>query len=789
MTHEAMILLAVLLPVIGAFITPFFVKRLRNNVGLLAMCFPIASLLTFSHVANKVGWGHATLLTMPWVSELRIDLSFLLDGVSLFFGFVVCIMGALVCLYAKSYLHENIQQTGRFFSYLLVFMTAMLGTVFSDNIFLMFIFWEITGVASFLLISFYFDEEKSQKGALMALIVTGATGLVMFAGLLILYNMLGSMSIFNLITIGPKLTSFQPALILPFVLIMIGAFGKSAQFPFHFWLPNAMSAPTPISAYLHSAAMVKLGVFLTARFYPVFVENELFAPLLITVGITTMVLGAIFSILTHDIKGLLAYTTISQLGFLFAFYGMGSVTGVEHDFFHILNHVFYKGSLFMVAGIVIHGFHTQDIRKMGGYFKFAPIAGIAAVFSVLAMGGIPGTTGFLSKELMLETILHTAHNGGLYRLLPVAIMISAVCLIVAGLRFLKIFFGPLKGMTENHLSKPSILFQLPAFVLSVCVVVFGLFPGILESALNTLSVYGLHSHHPHHIKIWHGITTPLLMSVSAIFSAIILFILANKAEWRFSNIPSAFRFDFGFNRLLQFIQITARFASAITKLESATYYLPVIFTSFILIIGYFLFPIFETKILPYLINFDQFSYMHGAIVLLIALSAYTVILATNWMTRLVAISVVGFLISFYFILYKAPDLALTQIMIEAVGIVLVLMLLARFPKTSHKEDNQRSIFCFRKVINIIISIGMGVTMMSLVALMTNDKLIAPIADYYIQTTNTLAGGSNAVNTILVDYRGFDTMGEISVLVIALLGILGLLWKRLYPKTSLEKENQ
>lgn len=769
MTLELQVLLTVLVPLIGAPILYVLANRFGSKAGWLSLLFPLISALSLFKLGSSSHWATQTVL-IEWVPSLNIHLSFLLDGVSYMFGLIVSIMGLLVCLYAVQYLHEPNRETGRFYAYLLLFMTAMLGTVLSNNIINLFIFWELTGIASFLLIGFYFKDEKSQKGARMALLVTGGTGLVLFVGLILLSQVTGLFYISELIQLSAtQLSHFSPFLTLPFIFIFIGAMGKSAQFPFHFWLPNAMAAPTPVSAYLHSAAMVKLGIFLVARFYPVFSGLDLWFTLLTTVGFTTMLVGAILAVLSDDLKGLLAHTTISQLGFLIGFYGMGGPSGVEHDYFHILNHVFYKGCLFMVAGIVIHTLHTQDIKKMGGLFKSMPLAGIACILASAAMAGIPLTSGFISKEHMLTTIFHTIEHGHPQGVLfLIALSITAICLIICSLRLIfNVFFGDSVHSKDIH--KPSLLFQLPPFILALGTVIFGLFPGKAGDLLHHFSVKGLHLEHMHHLAIWHGVTPELLISASVIIIGIIGYKLANKVNWTFATIPSWFRFDTAFNKSLEIGESVSGTISTGLQNNRPISYLPIIFGFIILVMGCTFLP--YTELIVDSFNFESFPKFEILITALIGVFSLGVVIVESRLGRLVSLSVTGLLVSFYFMIFKAPDLALTQLLIESVGLVLILLLISRIP-----ENRTRTLWktpTFHKIKKAILATGIGGTITILILLVNSDK--APnIGNYFVQHTNDLAGGSNAVNTILVDFRGFDTMGEISVLVIALLGVIGLL---------------
>jgi NADH:ubiquinone oxidoreductase subunit 5 (subunit L)/multisubunit Na+/H+ antiporter MnhA subunit len=344
------ILFALGLPLLGSPFVALAGRRLGRRVGWLAFAFPVISTAALLVLFINLPLPHATVVTWPWIPSLGINLSFLLDGLSLFFGLIVSGMGCLVFFYANHYLDDHYEHHGRFYCYLTLFMAAMLGTVFANNLMLLFAFWELTGLASFLLIGFLHTEESSRVGARQALLVTGFTGLVMLTGIIMLYTVTGTYQFSEIVTGGLPVAEHKTWLTVAMVLVVIGAFGKSAQFPLHFWLPNAMAAPTPVSAYLHSATMVKLGVFLCARIYPLFVENDLWAPLLSSVAFTTMALAAVLALLSHDLKAILAYSTVSQLGFLIGYYGLGPAKGVDYDYLHILNHVFYKGALFMIVG-------------------------------------------------------------------------------------------------------------------------------------------------------------------------------------------------------------------------------------------------------------------------------------------------------------------------------------------------------------------------------------------------------------------------------------------------------
>lgn len=758
------ILLIVFIPFIAFISTLLFFKHASDRVYLIGILSSLFSAFLIVKTWKSVGYT-ATVKSINWITDLGINLSFMIDGLSVFFGLVVTLMGFFVVWYAKVYMPAQHRENGKFFAYLMLFMFAMLGTVFSNNLILLFIFWELTGVASFLLISFNYDKEASQIGSRMALIVTGLTGLIMLIGICILGLTFQTFEFNEIINSQPS-TGMLPYIGLAFIFTIIGAFGKSAQFPFHFWLPNAMAAPTPVSAYLHSAAMVKLGIFLTARIYPVFNILEIWTHTLVIIGFLTMLIGAIFSFLSHDLKAILAYTTVSQLGYLIGFYGLGTPIGVNHDLFHIVNHVFYKGSLFMMAGIVIHAFHTKDIRNMGGAFKHMPLLGIGTIVACASMGGIPGTTGFLSKELMLEEILHSSISYS--KILLGMLCISATLLIATGLRIIRhIFFG--KSEALEH--KPTMLFQLPPVLLALNLLIFGLFPKKLATALQSLSVAGLHNPTAPYIKLWHGLTPALGISLSIIIFGIFTYWIANRSQWAVS-IPNVLRLDVGFNRLIELTHSLSHRFEIWFMLNKPNRYLIIVGLTFILILGV---PLFDqiNQIIGS-IQFESLTIFEFLVPLLVIGSTLSVVFLTGWTAKLISLSVVGLLVSFYFFLYKAPDLALTQMLIEVVSLVLMVFLLKRFTQKEHERDKNISDSKLATLAKLVVSGGVGIIMFAIVYLITSNPVTNPIGYYFVDQTIPLAEGKNAVNTILVDFRGFDTMGEISVLTIAMLGVIGLL---------------
>ena len=382
-------------------------RHLDDRTAWLALPAPMASLLALGWLAFEAGPQPFLVLSWPWAPSIGLELSFLVDGLSLFFGLVVAAVGVLIVFYSRFYFLGHSEAPGRFYACLSLFMAAMLGTVFANNLLLLFLCWELTGVASFLLIGFQHQDPDSQRGARMALLVTGGTGLCLLAGIVLVQQATGSGSIAGLLA-GP-LPSDSPGLIrAALLLLLVGAFGKSAQFPLQFWLPNAMAAPTPVSAYLHSATLVKLGVYLCARMFPIFGANELWLPVVSGVGLVTMTLAALQALMVTDLKAILAWSTVSALGFLVASYGLAIPGLLEFDYLHLLSHVLYKGGLFMVVGAIDHATGTRDLRRLGGLWRQDRLLGIAALIGCASMAGLPMTTGFLSKEAMLQEVFEVA---------------------------------------------------------------------------------------------------------------------------------------------------------------------------------------------------------------------------------------------------------------------------------------------------------------------------------------------------------------------------------------------
>jgi multicomponent Na+:H+ antiporter subunit A len=770
---------AVFLPLLATPIIPLLGRAWGKRVGWFALIFPITSLLAVLGLVAGTEPGARTVVSWAWIPSLGVNLSFLVDGLSLMFGLIVSGMGVLIFFYANFYLNGHYRHHGRFYCYLTLFMAAMLGTVFSDHLVLLFVFWELTGLASFLLIGFLHEEKDARVGARQSLLVTTLTGLVMLVGIILLGQVSGEYSLSALLSGRMPSVESSPLVGWAMALILIGAFGKSAQVPFHFWLPNAMAAPTPVSAYLHSATMVKLGVFLAARIFPLFVAQAGWAPLLVLVGFTTMVLGAVFALASHDLKAILAYSTVSALGSFLGYYGLGAVAGVHHDYLHILNHVFYKGCLFMVAGVVTHATGIRDIRELGGLFHRLPLLGFTALVACASMAGLPGTMGFLSKEAMLGTVFSgpSVHGWiGVYALASVVVASTAKVAFAVRL-FLNVFGGKEPRDLEKRFHAPGWGMQLPAVLLAFALLGIGWVPGLLEPALHRLGTPGLNAS-PAPLALWHGLTGELLASASIALAGFGLYGVGQKTAWRWATIPGWLRVDRWFEAGLDGLDRFCLRATAWLKFDQPMAYLPIFVAFSIAVAGGFLWIHFSplndrTGFWRSVSTFNTVYALRVFVALLMALAVLGVVVLKRWTTQLIFLSVSGFLVTFYYVLYQAPDLALTQILVDTVTLILILILLGRFHRGGRAGEVTAEHSRPRQVFNALLAVGVGLVVTAIVLIMTAQPHPDRIGRRFLETTVGLARGSNAVNTILVDYRGFDTLFEITVLFIAMLGCLGL----------------
>ncbi|WP_413401542.1 monovalent cation/H+ antiporter subunit A [Pseudoalteromonas sp. KJ71-7] len=755
-----------LLSLLGSVISACTGKLSRNQATSLTAIAPLAALAITLYHAPAVLAGETIRFSAQWIPALGLDISLRLDGLSLLFLFMILGIGLLVILYARYYLSQN-DSLPKLFSYLMLFMTAMLGIVMSNNVIQLWVFWELTSISSFLLISYWWHKSEARKGARMALAVTGAGGLALLGGLMLLGDIVGSYDL-DTILASKAIIQSHDLYELALVLVLLGAFTKSAQFPFHFWLPHAMAAPTPVSAYLHSATMVKAGIFLLARFYPALAGTDTWFLLVGLTGLTTLLFGAYIALFKHDLKGLLAYSTISHLGLITLLLGLDTQLATVAAIFHIINHATFKASLFMATGIIDHETGTRDMRKLNGMWRYLPYTATLAMVAAAAMAGVPLLNGFLSKEMFFAETLHQQVLGSMSWLIPVLATVAGALSVAYSSRFIHdVFFNgePIDLPRTPH-EAPRYM-RVPIEILVVLCILVGIFPHfVVDGILSAASLAVLGEAMPEYkLTIWHGFNLPLLMSGMAVIGG--LFIYVNrKYLFQFQASLPPFNAKKIFERFLAVVVNWCQHKIQSTENGSLQRYVFIMLGVVLLASGW---PLFEMKQLAGSVPNTPVDIQNaiGAGLLIIGAIA-TVIWHRIRMVSLLMLSIVGLMVSVAFTRFSAPDLALTQLTVEVATIILLMLALFFLPQSTPRESSS-----LRILRDVVISSTVGVIIASICyALLTRP--LDSISEFFIANAKTGGGGTNVVNVILVDFRGFDTLGEITVLGIAALGIFKLL---------------
>src|SRR5690554_5830304 len=757
----------ILLPLLGALL-PLWTERWGRTVcAYSAAVAPLCALGLLLGSAPAIFSGHMEFSHFAWLPQLGLDFSLRLDGLGLLFALLIVGIGLLVILYARYYLSAE-DSLGRLYALLQLFMVAMLGIVLADNLLLLIVFWEATSLVSFLLIGYWSGQTEARKGARMALAITGAGGLCLLAGAILLGRVVGSYNLQDIFAAADviRASAYYPVIL---ILILLGAFTKSAQFPFQFWLPHAMSAPTPVSAYLHSATMVKAGVFLLARMYPALAGTDWWFYLVTFTGMTTLIFGAYNALFKHDLKGLLAYSTISHLGLITMLFGLSTELAVVAGIFHIINHATFKASLFMAAGIIDHETGTRDMRKINGMWKYMPYTGLLAIVASLAMAGVPLLNGFLSKEMFFTEALHLESMGMFSWIFPLMATLASIFSVAYSVRFIHdVFFNgdPIDLPKFPPHEPPRYMIVPVAILVGLCLLV-GIMPNItvapfLGSA--SMAVLG-HDMPDYHIAIWHGFNTPLLMSLVALVGGVLVY---QQRKGLFAFYERKYRAD----KNIVFearIQLGTHLAQKLTDLiqnNSLQRYTAWLLGAAIVVIATSLWSHTDILSPQALTALEPVSLIMGLILMVGALG--TVLLHHNRFAALLLLSVTGLVVSLIFVRYSAPDLALTQISVEVVTVVLMMLALYFLPQNTPNESGGA-----RVARDLVLAIGAGLCMTLLTLAMLTHPFES-ISNYYLENSVSGGGGTNVVNVILVDFRGFDTLGEITVLAIAAAGIYTLL---------------
>ena len=755
------------LPFLGAVFPALLIRAGRNAAASAAGLTTFLALMGLLIHIPDVMRGTVVTARFDWIPGLGLNANFMLDGLGFLFALLILGIGLLIILYARFYLSRE-DPMGQFYTYLLLFQGAMVGIVLSDNILLLLIFWELTSLSSFLLIGYWKHLPEGRQGARMALAVTGSGGLAMIAGMLILGNIVGSYDL-SVILQNRELIQASPYYLPALVLILLGCFTKSAQFPFHFWLPHAMAAPTPVSAYLHSATMVKAGLFLMARMWPVLAGTEAWFYIVATIGLLTMLIGAVIALFKDDLKALLAFSTVSHLGLVTMLLGFGTKIAVVAAIFHIINHATFKAALFMTAGIVDHETGTRDIKRLGGLRHLMPLTFTIGTIAALSMAGIPPLNGFLSKEMMLEETVHTVWRNSHY-LVPGLALLAAIFSAAYSFRFVShVFLGPERDDYPAHPHDPPVgLWLAPAFLV-VLVVLIGLNSAAIVGPLVAVvssAVIGDEKLPYYSLKLWHGFTPALYMSIVATFGGLFLLALHRRGETVWNALPRP-EAKIIFDAVIGALTAASRWITDELHNGVISRY-AIILIAFTVGLGYYAFATgtigletrvpLEAPIIPII----------GWLCLIVATMGI-MWFHRNRLLSLVLIGVVGLIVSMAFNYLSAPDLALTQISVEVVTMILLLLSLNFLP-TETPWDSSAARRWRDAAISVVAGLGTGGL---IYALMLRDFAFPTISEFHLANSYKGGGGTNVVNVILVDFRGFDTFGEIIVLGIAALIIFAL----------------
>lgn len=738
----------------------------RNQQTAVALATPLMGLLLLAPLIPSVLQGEVLQQQWQWLPLLGLQWTLRLDALALLFILLILGIGLLVIFYARYYLSPK-DPMGRFYACLLLFMQAMLGIVLSGNVLQLWLFWELTSISSFLLISYWSHRSDARKGARLALTVTAAGGLALLVGLVLLGQVAGSYQLDVILSKGSEIVAHaQYPLIL--TLVLLGAFTKSAQFPFHFWLPNAMAAPTPVSAYLHSATMVKAGIFLLIRLYPALAGTDLWFSLVSLAGLLTLLTGAYFALFQHDIKGLLAYSTISHLGLITLLLGLDTDLATVAAIFHIINHAVFKASLFMAAGIIDHETGSRDMRKINGLWHFMPVTASLAMVAAASMAGVPLLNGFLSKEMFFSQTLHQSVLGSLSWLLPLLATVAAMFSVAYSARFIHdVFFNGKPIGLDKTPHEPPRYMRVPMEILVALCIGVGLFPQwLVGDILLAASTAALQQAPPtYSLALWHGLNLPLLMSTVAFFAGIVLYINRKQLflfQAGFQSTLAIYRFEALVQRLVHACRRFSQWAEP-GRLQ---WYIAIILWAMVLLAGY---PLVQLADLQGPRPTMAPDLLTAALLLIMVLAAVaTVLWQRQRLLALIMVSVVGLMLSLLFIRFSAPDLALTQLAVEVATAVLLMLALYFLPHRSPKQSAHSTLLR-----DLVLACSCAIVVGSLSYLMLTQQ-VDSVSAYFLANAKTGGGGTNVVNVILVDFRGFDTFGEITVLGIAALGIYKLL---------------
>ncbi len=760
------LLIAVLSGFFLALAAPWVHRLAPRRSGWILALLPFALTVYFLSFLGSLAQGETFRAQFQWIPFLGINLTFLLDGLSLLFCLLITGIGTLVVIYSGGYLAGHLE-LGRFHAYILMFMASMLGVVLSDNAIALFVFWELTSLSSFFLIGFDHEREAARVAALQALLVTGLGGLALMAGLLLMGQVYGTLELTGMMAQGGDVLQ-SSRLFLPILfLVLAGAFTKSAQFPFHIWLPNAMEAPAPVSTYLHAATMVKAGVYLMARVNPLFTGSEVWFWMLVGAGVATMLLGAWLAMVQSDLKRILAYSTVSALGTLTLLLGLGTGRAAEAAMAYLLVHGLYKGALFLTAGAVDHGTGTRDVGELGGLRQAMPITALAAGLAALSMAGIPPFFGFIGKEAIYAASLEaTTARGFVVGASLIANLLFVAIGLIVGIRP---FFGALKE-TPHHAHEGPVALWIGPLILGSLGLIAGLSPGavghdfVLRAATTVLG-------RPveTHLSLWHGWNAAVALSLVTFAAGFTVFGIRRSLGRAMGALARALVPVGPARGYFRALDGTLGLAASATRVLQSGYlhrYLLFILFTTVGLAGYTLF--FQARV-SWPGGLSDVRFYEAGLVGVMLAAALAAVWSRARLTTVIALGVVGYGVGLIFLFFGAPDLAMTQILVETLTVILFVLVFYRMP---YFEILTRS--GGKRWIDAAAALASGGLMTALVLTAVHVQWQPSIASYFSEFSFSLAKGRNIVNVILVDFRGFDTMGEITVLSVAGIGVYGLL---------------
>ncbi len=789
MIEQNLILLVVLLPFVAALVAATLPVNAHDAAAWLSGLALCAALVALFMLRAPVEAGQVPRAVVPWVPSLRLNLSFRLDGFSWLMAALVLAIGVLVVVYARYYLART-DPVPRFYSFLMAFAGAMNGMVLSGNILMLVVFWELTSLISFLLIGYWHQNQAARDGARMSLVITACGGFCLLAAMLVLGQIAGSHDLDRVLGAGPAIRA-DPRYRLALILFLLGCFTKSAQVPFHFWLPGAMAAPTPVSSYLHSATMVKAGVFLLIRFSPALGGTAEWFWLVAGTGMATLVFGALVALFRHDLKGLLAYSTISNLGLITALAGIGSAGAVLAAIFHIVNHAVFKASLFMAAGIIDHETGTRDMRRLSGLFRFMPYTGTLAIVACAAMAGVPLLNGFISKEMFFAEAADWHNGSWLDNSMPWLATLAGAFAVAYSARFiLTVFFGPPPRDLPKVPHEPTPWMRLPVEALVLACLVVGILPATTLGPMLAPALHAVAGPQAvvHDIALWHGFTTPLMMSTIAMLAGMGLYLMLGRWIDRGPEGPPLLhrlRAQPVYEWLL--LRLSWSWPAALLRRLEAGRLQPQLRLIVLAGLGAGLW-IAAGAPRPGLPPIARPSFtlpaspnpLEPAFALVWLLGGAAAIGAA-WQAKyhrfaaLILLAAAGMATCLTFAWASAPDLALTQLLVEVVTTVLLLLGLRWLPKRHEEIAGDRLPAArLRRARDLLIALAAGGGLAALAWVAMTRPHVPGIGDWFLRNAWYEGGGTNAVNVILVDFRAFDTFGEITVLAVVGLTVFALL---------------